>query len=324
MKLFLKDQLLLVLVQILQTAIFLLVIWMDGYHNLTLLLYASFLSVFIVGVYLVFRYVLHRKFYQRLAHSMNDLDETFDTLDSAPVSQALEKLLKRQHRLYINQLNEQEKKRDDHLTFINQWVHQMKTPISVIELITQETDDEQVESIREETDKLEKGLEMVLYAARLERFEQDFQVEQVSLKQVVEAAIRENKRLFIRNHVYPEIHVEETVVESDEKWLEFIFTQLITNAVKYSAGKAQKVTITEMESENKIMVTVADHGVGIPKADLKRVFNPFFTGENGRIYRESTGMGLYLVKEVCEQLGHEIELTSVQGEGTSVQLIFRK
>ena len=230
--------------------------------------------------------------------------------------------MKRQYRIYINELDRQETRRNDHLTFINQWVHQMKTPLSVIELITQENDDEHLESIREETDKLEKGLEMVLYAARLEMFEQDFHVEPVSLKVVIEEAIRENKRFFIKNHVYPEVHVSSTMVESDEKWLEFIFNQLITNAVKYSTGKGHKVVITETKDRLETIVTVQDYGVGIPKTDLKRVFNPFFTGENGRNYRESTGMGLYLVKEVCEKLDHKIELTSIQGEGTSVQIRF--
>lgn len=322
MRLFLRDHFLLILVNVLQILILLLVFWMDGYHNLSLHFYALFLATFILMLYLTFRYLLHRRFYNRLSNPMNQMDEAFETLDTAPLAKALGELLKRQHRIYMNELDQQEKRRNDHLTFINQWVHQMKTPLSVIELITQENDDEHLESIREETDKLEKGLEMVLYAARLEMFEQDFQVEPVSLKSVIEAAIRENKRFFIKNHVYPEVHVSGTTVESDEKWLEFIFNQLITNAVKYSTGKGRKVVITETKDALETIVTVQDYGVGIPKTDIKRVFNPFFTGENGRNYRESTGMGLYLVKEVCEKLGHKIELTSVRGEGTSVQIRF--
>lgn len=325
MKLFFRDHFLLILMNILQVIVLLTVFWMDGYQHFTLYVYALFLATFILMLYLIFRYFVHRRFYKRLSNPMEHMNEAFETLDTAPLARALGELLKRQHRIYMNQLDQQEKRRNDHLTFINQWVHQMKTPLSVIELITQENDDdEQLESIREETDKLEKGLEMVLYAARLEMFEQDFQVEPVSLRSVIEAAVRENKRLFIKNHVYPEIEVSETIVESDEKWLEFIFNQLITNAVKYSTGKGRKVVINEAKHAREIMVTVQDYGVGIPKTDLKRVFNPFFTGENGRVYRESTGMGLYLVKEVCDKLGHNIELTSVQGEGTSVQLVFHR
>ena len=264
----------------------------------------------------------HRKFYKRLTSQISRLDEVFEALDPSPVSAALSDLLKVQHRLYINDLRQQEKKRNDHLTFINQWVHQMKTPLSVIELIIQDREDEQMTSIQEETDKLEKGLEMVLYAARVEVFEQDFHVQPVSLKSTIDQAIRENKRLFIKNQVYPDVHLSPTIVESDEKWLEFVFNQIITNAIKYSAEKGQKVYIYDEKDEKGTHLIIRDMGVGIPKTDVKRVFDPFFTGENGRIYRESTGMGLYLVKEVCEKLGHEVEIESVQGEGTLVKIHF--
>ena len=54
------------------------------------------------------------------------------------------------------------------------------------------------------------------------------------------------------------------------------------------------------------------------------MFNKFYTGENGRKYRESTGMGLYLVKEVADKLEHRIELESTIGEGTTIRIIFSK
>jgi signal transduction histidine kinase len=54
-----------------------------------------------------------------------------------------------------------------------------------------------------------------------------------------------------------------------------------------------------------------------------RVFEPFYTGENGRKFRESTGMGLYLTKEAAEYLGHRIELDSKVGEGSTFRIIFR-
>src|SRR5690606_33767261 len=100
------------------------------------------------------------------------------------------------------------------------------------------------QSIREEAEKLGKGLAMVLYAARLENFEHDFRIETVSLRKVTEDAIGQNKRLFIKSYVYPEVDVDNVVIESDEKWLTFIINQLITNAVKYSAGKAKKIIIS--------------------------------------------------------------------------------
>ncbi|WP_062107172.1 sensor histidine kinase [Bacillus niameyensis] len=324
MKLFFREHIPLIIINGLQMVIMILVFWLDGYRKTSLVFYGLFLGSLLLTAYLVFRYQTHKNYYKRLTDSIGNLDEAIATLDAVPLSVALSKTLKSQHTLYLNELHYQEKRRNDHLTFINQWVHQMKTPLSVIELITQEDDDEHMLSIREETDKLEKGLEMVLYAARLETFEHDFHVQPVSLRKVAEQAIRENKRLFIKNEVYPEVKIQETIVESDEKWLIFIINQLVTNAVKYSAGKSRKVIITETKTEHDITLIVQDFGIGIPKTDVKRVFNPFYTGDNGRLYRESTGMGLYLVKEVCEKLGHQIEIESTEGEGTIVKLLFHQ
>ena len=122
-------------------------------------------------------------------------------------------MLKTQYSQYHQQLKKTwEYKQKEHLTFINQWVHQMKTHLSVIELITQEENGEVFESIVEEVDQMQYGLEMVLYMARLQTFEQDFYVERVSLQEIVQEVIRENKRLFIRSYVYPEVKVKQTIM----------------------------------------------------------------------------------------------------------------
>ncbi|MCR2821485.1 sensor histidine kinase [Lederbergia panacisoli] len=319
MRLFLRDHLPLIIVNTLQMIAVLSIYIMDGYRNYLTALYALFIGIFLLTAYLVYRYFTHKEFYRRLSNPIHKLDEVNEILGFTPLPEALTHLLKSQHTKYMNELHLQERKRNNHSTFINQWVHQMKTPLSVIQLITQEEDDERFTSIQEEVDKIGKGLDMVLYAARLEAFEHDFQVGAISLRKIAEQAVTENKRLFIKNHVYPEIQIEpNTFVESDEKWLMFILNQLITNAVKYSAGKSQKIMIQGSEG----CFEVRDNGIGIPKSDIKRVFNPFYTGENGRLYRESTGMGLYLVKEICDRLGHGIEIESEVGKGTTVKITF--
>jgi OmpR family two-component system sensor histidine kinase YxdK len=249
-------------------------------------LYSVFLGLFILSGYLLYRYVSHRSFYMRLTNPMTSLDESMQQSGHAPLAEALDQLLQEQYRHYQAQLKKWEKRRNDHITFINQWVHQMKTPLSVIDLTAQAEDDPRFISIREEADRIAKGLETVLYAARLEAFEQDFQVETVPLRRIVEKVIHENKRYFIRNYVYPEVKVsEEIIVESDAKWLAFVLNQLLTNAIKYSAGSHDKITISAWIRGQEAVLEVRDRGIGIPKSDLKRVFRPFYTGENGRKYR---------------------------------------
>ncbi|HDX9541821.1 TPA: sensor histidine kinase, partial [Bacillus thuringiensis] len=239
------------------------------------------------------------------------------------ISAALQDLLEVQYRHYQNQLHIQERKNNDHLTFMNQWIHQMKTPLSVIELITQDEVDPRFESINEETDRLKKGLEMALYVARLEAFTQDFYVERVQLHKIVNDSVHEHKRFFIRNFVYPELKVEKDItVESDAKWLQFLIGQILSNAIKYSSGSREKIKVKACKEGNTVILEIADNGVGIPKQDLPRVFKPFFTGENGRDFKESTGMGLYLVYEITKQLGHSVEIHSEVGKGTVVRIKF--
>lgn len=325
MKLFWREHLPLLLLQTAILFFVLLIYWLDGYRNLPTALYSVFFGYFLLSGYLFYRYVTHKSFYKRLSEPMEIWTERNRRKEAAPLPQALFELLDSQHRRYQEQVHTYERKQREHATFMNQWVHQMKTPLSVIHLTVQEDDDSRLESIREEADRIGKGLEMVLYMSRLETFEHDFHVEAVSLKKIANDVIHENKRLFIRHYVYPKVEIAEGVmVHTDAKWLAFIINQLITNAIRYSSGTRENVTVSASQRGDEIVLEISDRGVGIPKMDLKRVYRPFFTGENGRKFSESTGMGLYLVKEVCDRLGHAIELESEQGVGTTVRIIFRR
>ncbi|MNJ45468.1 Sensor histidine kinase GraS [compost metagenome] len=215
---------------------------------------------------------------------------------------------------------------EQHLVFINRWVHQMKTPISVIQLQLQELEREEAaaDSIQEELDRLSKGLEMVLYTARLDRFEHDFSVEPVDLRQIVNQVIAGNRKLFISKGINPSLQVREGLkVYSDAKWLRFMLDQIVVNALNYTVGTGKTISISAEELGHSCKLTVQDQGIGIVKEDLNRVFHPYYTGERGRQYSESTGMGLYLVREVCGRLGHEVVLQSKPGEGTTVTLLFQ-
>lgn len=323
MKLFFREHLPLLIFTLLELLGVLMVFWFDGYDHPLTALYALFLGLFLFAGYLVFRFVTHRGFYARLSNPFESLSESVQKHEPAPLPSALSELLETQYRQYQNMLQSWKRKNEDYLTFMNQWVHQMKTPLSVIEMVTQEEEDERLVSISEETDRLREGLEMVLYVARLDTFEQDFGVENVNLNELARDTVHEYKRYFIRSHVYPEVRIEEGIsVRTDPKWMRFVLGQLLSNAIKYSAGSGQKITVSAKTTEHGVILEIQDRGAGIPKSDLPRVFRPFYTGENGRRFKESTGMGLYLVKEVGGRLNHRIELESAEGEGTLVRIHF--
>ncbi|WP_407270483.1 sensor histidine kinase [Radiobacillus sp. PE A8.2] len=326
MKLFLREHLLLIVVQLCQFALIIILLWLDGYRSIGVSIYAIVISLVLLTLFLFYKYNSRKNFYQRLQTSMKTLDGSLETTERTPISEALDQLLRSQYHLYQEELQKAEERQDEHLLFMDRWVHQMKTPLSVIELMAQSLDEPESSSIREETDRMRGGLNTVLYMARLRTIAEDFQIKPVTLSKLIHEVNQENKLFYIRNEVYPQLQQakEKITVETDEKWLFFLLTQLVQNAVKYSTGKTKQLVISIYERAGKAVLEVKDFGIGIPLVDQKRVFNKFYTGENGRKYRESTGMGLYLVKEVAERLEHRIELQSTIGEGTTVRIIFSK
>ncbi|SDY31015.1 sensor histidine kinase [Salimicrobium album] len=322
MKLFLKEHQLLFFVQVVQFTSIAFLLYIDGYTNIPVLMYVLGLAFFFLFVYLVYQYVTRKRIYERLGKSMGSLDEAMEHSGDTPFAEAFDDLLKRQYQLYQQELMETAKQKEEHLMFIERWVHQMKTPLSVIELTSKEVEEPASSNIREETDRMKNGLKNVLYMTRMRSVEDDFKVEPVSLGDSVEEVVEDNKRYFIRNQVYPKMETTDAFVETDKKWLGFILHQFVQNAVKYSTGKAQQVVISNYQVQDHYVLEVKDFGIGIPPEDQRRIYNPFFTGAHGRAYRESTGMGLYIVKEIVDHLNHVIEMESVVGEGTTFRIIF--
>ena len=141
---------------------------------------------------------------------------------------------------------------------------------------------------------------------------------------MVYEVIQRNKDSFILRHINLELSELDGVVFTDEKWLIFILNQLIQNSLKYQSLKEGKVRISSEVKSDQIILKISDNGIGILTQDLPRVFEKSFTGSNGRTVSTSTGMGLFIVKKLVDQLGHQIQIFSKVNEFTEVQIIFAK
>lgn len=241
-------------------------------------------------------------------------------------------LLKEQYRLYQDKLTALREQQEQQNYFQSRWAHQMKTPLAVLDLLLQQwaagevSSSELANSLYEVRDKFAAGLELMLHNSRLSQFELDFTAQQADLHALVRQAINEHKAAFIRYGIFPKVTGEQspTIIKTDPKWLLFVFDQIINNALKYSRQEADAKIIEFVITSSGSEVTVAccDSGVGIPPEDLERVWQPFFTGANGRRFPEATGMGLNLARKVCDRLGHKIAIASRVNEGTTVTLSF--
>ncbi len=152
-------------------------------------------------------------------------------------------------------------------------------------------------------------------------------MEGIDILLILRQVINDNKKLLIRNKIFPQITGEDAIIQIDKKWIYFVINQIVINAIKYTvATEKDKKTINFKIEEDtaKITVSIQDNGIGIPKEDLGRVFNAFFTGKNGRKTSESTGMGMYLAKRICSELGNELYVESEEGKGTTFYIVFYK
>lgn len=326
MKLFLKEYKGYIFIYYLGFIITLIYCNLMNFIGVSEIIYIVLFNTFIISSFIIYKYITTKKTYGIFENGIKTLEDSLLDLDKSHIGKNVSSILNQQYEQYTKNIQEQKKIHDEHLTFINHWIHQMKTPVAVINLQLQDYEGEDISSnIQSELDKLDKGLNMAMYFARLDEFQKDFLVEKVNIYNELIDIVNKERRLFIKNGIIPKLEVDKDMsVYTDKKWIKFIIEQVIINGVKYSKNYGKYLIIKSTENSEYIIIDIIDKGIGIHKKDIKRVFEPFFTGENGRKYGESTGMGLYIVKKVCENLGHTIEIKSESEKGTEVSILFKK
>lgn len=324
LRLFIREHSAYIVFHALLTVFILSLYWLDGFRNVDTAVYSVVMVLILTTLFLAARFIGRRAYYNRILRHPAKMEDLLMRTSKSPETSEAERFGHEVYGIYQKEVQALRSENERHETFMNQWVHQMKTPLSVISLLLQEEEVDR-EAIGEEADRIRRGLETVLLNARLGTFERDMQIARADLGSLVREVISDHKKLFITNRVYPSSSIEEGLtVTTDPKWMKTIIAQFITNAVKYTRGEGKHVYFSADRTEDGIRLTVRDEGIGIPASDLKRVTHAFFTGENGRLTGESTGMGLFIAKEVCDQLGHGLEIESEPGEGTAVSVTFRE
>lgn len=195
------------------------------------------------------------------------------------------------------------------------WVHQIKTPIAAMRLLLQGDNELNKEELQAELFEIEQYVEMVLSYVRMSGSSSDYIIEYCDLDSVVRRAVRKYARLFIRKKIRLDFKESGLSVLTDHKWLVFVIEQILSNALKYTA----KGSINIYTESGKTLV-IEDTGIGIAQEDLPRIFEQGFTGYNGRTGKQSTGIGLFLSRQILNKLTHTIEIESEIGRGTKVKI----
>lgn len=205
----------------------------------------------------------------------------------------------------------------DMMDYYTMWAHQIKTPIAAMRLLVQSEPIAWSEELLEELFRTEQYVEMVLQYMRTEGGGKDLVIRQYGLEDIVRQAVRKYAKTFIRKKISLEFSPLDCHVVTDEKWLSFVVEQILSNALKYT--KTGKISVY-MEPGKERSFIIEDTGIGIEGEDLPRIFEKGFTGYNGRTDKKSTGIGLYLCRQVMTRLSHTISIESEVGKGTKVHL----
>ncbi len=204
---------------------------------------------------------------------------------------------------------------DDMAEYYTLWAHQIKTPIAAMRLTLQNEDTPLSRRLTAELGRVERYVEMVMAYLRLDADTTDYVLREYELDPIVRSAVKKFAGEFIERRLGLDFRPTGARVLTDEKWLSFVLEQLLSNALKYTPEGKVSIFL-----EAPATLCVADTGIGIAPEDLPRIFEQGFTGANGRADKRASGLGLYLCRRVCKNLGHGISAVSEPGKGTTVRL----
>ncbi len=298
--------------------------------------------ILILMLWFGYEYYSRRRYFHELWETLNKMDQRYLLGELMPVSHRLEDGLYREmirisNKAVIERIRQIEDEQKEYREYIESWVHEVKAPITSIDLMCEnfksdplENQGDVVRRIRLENQKIENYVDMALYYARSEDVYKDYVIRRTNLGEIAVVVLKRNKGYLIQSQIQAEVDCKDKAY-TDEKWIAFILNQLVLNAAKYCRKKGGKIWIYTSQKHKSdaltkhshgVRLVVKDNGIGIKEEELGRIFEKGFTGSNGRKTERSTGMGLYLCKKLCLKLGIEIYARSKAGEGTEVILEF--
>ena len=278
---------------------------------------------------LLIEYLQKNEYYSNINNILDELEDKYliTEIINEPYfieGKILEDILIQVNKSMIENVNKYKYLQEDYKEYIELWIHEIKIPLATSKMIIENNKSKVTENIDEELYKIENYIEQALFYARSNAVEKDYYIKKIKLQEIVNESIKRNKNILIEEKVILNLHDLENEVNTDNKWVTFILNQIIQNSVKYRKKDVnlQLDIYSEKQKENVILYII-DNGIGIKEGEINRIFEKGFTGSNGRISnKKSTGIGLYLCKNLCDKLGISIHGSSKEIEGTEISLIF--
>ena len=324
-KLYLKNQIPAILVNLMGMLALALFLFANGNQFQTVLFIFTVWFI-ILTTYLSVVYYVRKRYLNQLLDMTEQLEERYlipeiMTIPRKADEQVFYQIMKMAEKSMLEKIGAIQNERKEYKEYIEQWIHEVKTPITAMKLLCENNRSSFAREMLAELENINQYTEQALYYARSEHTEKDYSVREIDLCDVVHRAIADNKYLLRQSNMTITINVIENRVYTDDKWVRFILNQIIGNAIKYRAEQPA-LHFSAIKTNDGIVLSVSDNGIGIPQSDLPRIFEKGFTGRNGRIGKNSTGIGLYLCKRLCDKLGIGLAVHS-ENKGTAIMLSFQ-
>lgn len=326
---YLKDKLIPIFIYIINT--FIISMLLVAFKNNYFLIIIIVILLIILGLILLLTdYLKKRAFYNNIQSKLINLDKKYLVLEMLDKPKNKEEELTYQilydiNKSYIEELKDYKLSLKSFKEYIELWIHEVKIPISSLVLMTHNSKENLPKKYTTQINRLDNYIDQVLYYVRSNNSEEDYLIKEVSLSKIINAVALKNKDDLLENNIEFIVKAKEEKVLTDEKWLEFILNQIINNSIKYKRNiKNPKIEIAVEENSTQVTLTITDNGIGIHQNDLPKVFNKSFTGTNGRKTSKSTGLGLYITKNLLKKLGHKVGIESSVNEYTKVTITFSK
>ncbi len=284
----------------------------------------------IIGVtFYAYEYRKRKVYFQHLFKSVDNLDKKYlisEIIEIPPYNDAVPyyDLMKKASKSMLEEIKLIKNQRKDYKEYIEQWIHEVKTPISSIKIIEENNKTGTSRLVLKELENIDRFVEQALFYARSEEVEKDYLIKEINLEECINRVLIRNKQMFISNSIDIEVDDLNKNVYCDSKWLEFIINQIVINSIKYRNSTNPSVKFYSMDVKNGVQLMIEDNGIGIPENEMNRVFEKGFTGEKGRGNYKSTGIGLYLCKKLCDKLRLLISIESKENLYTRVKITFPK
>ena len=282
------------------------------------ILYPFILTIVFVLIVLLFDYIKYKEKVNKIIQICNDISSCYSVkindknIFDEYYLDIINELLK-ENRKQVSQI---QKKISDINDYFSIWVHQIKTPIASMKL---KIDNEQMDLLQLASDlnRIDHYVDLVLSFLKFDEEKIDLYFRKTDVDRIMRESLKKFSNDFIIKKIRLDYKLSKREVLTDEKWLSFVFDQLLSNALKYT----DKGTISIYYDEDSCLC-IKDSGIGIALADMERLFEKGFTGYNGRQYKKASGIGLYMCKRMCDKLNIAISIESIVNEYTLVKLKF--